>query len=132
MDSLNDALVSCVKACGGSKQVACALWPEKSPEAAQRLLLDCLNDDRPAHLSPDHVMLVLRLARAKGCHAGFYYMADALGYAHPTPIEPRDELADLQRQFIASQKAMGAMLQRMEQLQPVAQAAPGYPNLRAA
>lgn len=132
MDSLNDALVSCVKACGGSKQVACALWPEKSPEAAQRLLLDCLNDDRAAHLTPDQVLLVLRLARAKGCHAGFYYMADSLGYTQPAPIEPRDELADLQRQFIASQKAMGAMLQRMEQLQPVANAAPGYPNLRAA
>lgn len=129
MESLNEALVACVKACGGSKQVAPMLWPEKPTEAAQRLLLDCLNDDRAAHLSPDHVMLVLKLARAKGCHAGFYYMADTLGYSQPAPIEPRDELADLQRQFIASQKAMGAMLQRMEQLQPQATA---FPNLRAA
>lgn len=131
MDSLNDALVTCVKACGGSKQVASALWPEKSPEAAQRILLDCLNDDRPAHLSPDHVMLVLRLARAKGCHAGFYFMADSLGYAQPEPIERADEVAELQRQFIASQKAMTAMLQRMEQLQPVAHQT-GHANLRAA
>lgn len=74
-------------------------------------------------------MMVLRLARAKGCHAGFYFMADSLGYTQPAPIEPRDELADLQRQFIASQKAMGAMLQRMEQLQP--QTTP-FPNLRDA
>ena len=131
MDSLTEALVTCVKACGGSKQVACVLWPEKAPDAAKRLLLDCLNDDRPAHLSPDHVMLVLKLARAKGCHAGFYYMADALGYSQPTPIDPRDEVAELQRQFVAATQSMAAMVQRMEQLQPAVQVT-GFPNLRAA
>lgn len=131
MDSLTEALVTCVKACGGSKQVACVLWPEKAPDAAKRLLLDCLNDDRPAHLSPDHVMLVLKLARAKGCHAGFYYMADALGYSQPTPIDPRDEVAELQRQFVAATQTMAAMVQRMEQLQPSVQVT-GFPNLRAA
>lgn len=131
MDSLTEALVACVKACGGSKQVACVLWPEKAPDAAQRLLLDCLNDDRAAHLSPDHVMLVLKLARAKGCHAGFYYMADVLGYSQPTPIDPRDEVAELQRQFVAATQSMAAMVQRMEQLQPSVQVT-GFPNLRAA
>lgn len=131
MDSLTEALVACVKACGGSKLVACVLWPEKAPDAAQRLLLDCLNDDRAAHLSPDHVMLVLKLARAKGCHAGFYYMADVLGYSQPTPIDPRDEVAELQRQFVAATQSMAAMVQRMEQLQPAVQVT-GFPNLRAA
>ena len=131
MDSLTEALVACVKACGGSKQVACVLWPEKAPDAAQRLLLDCLNDDRAAHLSPDHVMLVLKLARAKGCHAGFYYMADVLGYSQPTPIDPRDEVAELQRQFVAATQSMAAMVQRMEQLQPAVQVT-GFPTLRAA
>lgn len=131
MDSVNEALVTCVKACGGSKQVACLLWPEKAPDSAQRLLLDCLNDDRAAHLSPDHVMLVLKLARAKGCHAGFYFMAETLGYTQPTPIEPRDEVAELQRQFVAATQAMAAMVQRMERLQPAVQVT-GFPNLRAA
>ena len=62
------ALVEAVKALGGSKAVAGKLWPEKPVEAAQRLLLDCLNDDRPAHLSPDHVLLILRMARQAGHH----------------------------------------------------------------
>ena len=44
--SLTLALVEAVKALGGSKVVGCKLWPEKAPDAAQRLLLDCLNDDR--------------------------------------------------------------------------------------
>lgn len=118
-ESLNSALVECIKACGGSKQVGPLLWPEKSPDAAQRLLLDCLNEDRPAHLTPDHVMLVLRLARSKGCHAGFEYMAEQLGYAQPQPIEPRDEVAELQRQFVAATQAMSALAARMERLQPM-------------
>lgn len=118
MNSLNDALVGCVKALGGSKQVGPKLWPEKTPEAAQRLLLDCLNEDRPAHLSPDQVLLVLALARAKGHHEGFGFMADHLGYAAPVPIEPRDEVAELQRQFIAATQAMTELASRMERLTP--------------
>ena len=70
MDSINDALIDAVKALGGSKQVGPLLWAEKTPEAAQRLLLACLNEDRPEHLTPDHFALVLKLAKAKGCHAG--------------------------------------------------------------
>jgi hypothetical protein len=93
MENLNAALVQCVVACGGSKQVAPMLWPEKTPDSAQRLLLDCLNDDRPAHLTPDHVLLILRLARGKGFHGGINYLAESLGYSHPAPIEPKDEIA---------------------------------------
>ena len=118
MDSLNSALVECVKVLGGSKQVGPLLWPEKAPEAAQRLLLDCLNEDRPAHLLPDQVLLVLSLARQKGYHAAFGYMADRLGYAAPVPVEPRDEVAELQRQFIAATQTMTALALRMERLTP--------------
>jgi len=130
VDSLNEALVECVKACGGSKQVAGSLWPEKSPEAAQRMLLDCLNDDRAAHLSPDHVVMVLQMARNKGCHVGINYLAERLGYSQPNPIEPSDEAADLQRKFIAATAGMAAMLARMEKLQ--SDMRPSTPTLRAA
>ena len=88
MDSINDALIACVKALGGSKQVGPMLWPEKPPEAAQRLLLDCLNEDRPAHLSPDHVVLILRKARQAGHHDALGYLLADLGYAPTTPVEP--------------------------------------------
>jgi hypothetical protein len=115
---MNSALVECVKALGGSKQVGALLWPEKAPDAAQRLLLDLLNEDRPAHLLPDQVLLVLYLSRQKGYHAGFGYMADRLGYAAPVPIEPRDEVAELQRQFIAATQAMSELALRMERPTP--------------
>ena len=130
MDNFTAALVECVKALGGSKQVGPQLWPEKTPDAAQRLLLDCMNDDRPAHLTPDQVMLVLRLARAKGCHTGFAFMASELGYAPPVPIDPRDEVAELQRKFIAATASMAELAERLQQLSPSSQSL--RPSLKVA
>lgn len=135
MESLNEALIELVKALGGSKQVGPRLWPDAAPDAAQRRLLDCLNDDRPHHLTPSQLMLLLRLARAHGLHQCVEYMLHELGYAPPVPVEPRDELAELQRQFLEATRQMQAMATRMEQLQrpvgviatPTARA-----NLRAA
>lgn len=115
-ESMNDALIECIKACGGSKQVGPVLWPEKTPDQAQRLLLDCLNEDRPNKLAPDQVLHVMRLARAKGCHAGMQYMADALGYSMPAPVEPRDEAAELQRQFIERSAELMKMAERIQRL----------------
>ena len=115
-ESLNDALISCVKACGGSKQVAPLLWPEKAPDAAQRCLLDCLNDDRPNRLTPDQVLLVLRLARKHGYHGGVAFILAELGYAPTAPIEPHDKAAELQRQFIEATRTMQSMVDRMAKL----------------
>lgn len=97
-ECLNDALIDCVRAAGGSKQVGPFLWPEKTPESAQRMLLDALNDERPAKLSPEQVLLVLKLARAKGHHNGVAYILEDLGYAPTTPVDPKDEDAELARQ----------------------------------
>ena len=114
--SFNDALVAAVKALGGSKVVGALLWPEKAPDAAQRLLLDCMNDDRPAHLTPDHVRLILRLARQRGHHDAVAWLLADLGYAPPQPVEPRDEVAELQRQFIEASRAMQQLAGRVERL----------------
>lgn len=91
-DSINDALVDCVKACGGSKNVGHEIWPAKGVEGAQRHLLACLNPDRNEKLSPDEVLLIARLARDKDCHVYIEYLAQALSYAQPEPVEPEDEL----------------------------------------
>lgn len=65
-----------------------------------------------------------RWARKKGNHSAFEFMAQDLGYTKPTPIEPKDEMAELQRQFIAAvekqvqaSETAKAMLDRLEQLQ---------------
>lgn len=116
LDSLTEALVQCVVACGGSKQVAPRLWPDKTPDAAQRLLLDCLNDDRPQHLTPDQVVLLLRLARDRGVHTGMRYLAQRLSYAEPAPTDPQDEVGQLQREYIEAARGMARLAERIERL----------------
>jgi hypothetical protein len=114
MDSLNEALIASVKAAGGSKQVGPKLWPEKTPDAAQRLLLDCLNEERPAKLSPEQVLLVMRLSRAAGFHGALDFILSDLGYAPTQPVEPRDEAAELMRQYIESVAEQKRTAERME------------------
>lgn len=115
-EDLNGALLDCISACGGSKTVAAALWPEKTPDAAQRQLLACMNDTRPEKLSPDQVLFVLRLARRAGHHGGMEYICAELGYATPTPTDPRDEVADLMRCFNESVARQAAIAERIEKV----------------
>jgi hypothetical protein len=63
INSINSMLIECVKAAGGSKRVGPLLWPEKPVLDAQKLLLACLNEDRPEKLSPDQAFLIERLQR---------------------------------------------------------------------
>lgn len=114
--SINDVLVECVKAAGGSKVVGAKLWPEKLVDHAQRALLDALNDDRPHHLRPEQVLLVAELARANGCHLFMQHCAGRLHYQAPVPREPRDEMAELQRAFVQSVAAQQQMLVQMQAL----------------
>jgi len=124
-DGINEALVGAVKALGGSKAVGAQLWPDLAPDQAQRKLLDCLNPERPAHLTPEQTVLVLRLARRKGYHAAVGWLLDELGYAPTTPVEPVDQVAELQRQFIEAAGVLAQLGERINALQqPAASAAP--------
>jgi hypothetical protein len=129
-ETLNECLIECVKAAGGSKKVGPKVWPEKTVESAQRHLLNCLNEDKAERLNPDHVLFIARLAREKGCHAYVNYIAASLSYSQPIPVEPQDEAAEFQRQFIeAAEKVseatarMGAMAERIQSLSQVRPAA---------
>lgn len=115
-ESLTDALRAIVAAAGGTKTVAAQLWPEKSPDAAQRTLLDALNEARPEKLSPEQVLWLLALGRRVGCHAGMNYLAREAGYADPSPIEPDDERARLQREYVEAVKGMARLADRLERL----------------
>lgn len=112
-ESLSDALQDCIRALGGAKVVGRAMRPEKSIDDARKWLLDALNPDRPEKLAPDQVLWILREARKVGCHAAITYIARECGYADPQPIEPEDERAALQRQFVEQSKAMQQLAARM-------------------
>lgn len=97
------ALKYVVQSLGKPKDVGPLIFPHKEdPFAAGRLLSDCINPNRDSKLDIEQVILLLRLAREKGCHLGIEYLCTAAGYTKPTPVEPNDERAALQRQFIQS------------------------------
>ena len=113
-ESLGDALDAVVKALGGAKSVGGRLWPEKTPASAHTLMLACLNEARAEKFSPEQVLWLLAEGRKAGCHVAMNYLARETGYADPTPIEPDDEKARLQREFIEAQKSMQTLAARME------------------
>jgi hypothetical protein len=113
-ETWTDALREVIAACGGAKQVAAKLWPEKTPDAAHRLLLDCLNETRPERLDPDRLRMILKMGRDISCHAAMNWLARDVGYEDPRPVEPADEVASLMRDFITAQKALQGIAERIE------------------
>jgi hypothetical protein len=97
-----DALRFLVQAGGGAKRIGATLYPEKTPEAAGRCLMDCLNPGRHEKLDPEQLMVLLRLGHEAGCHVGVNYLCGHTGYSQPSPLDPQDEKAELQKRFIAS------------------------------
>lgn len=113
-ETFQDALKDCVRALGGAKIVGHAMRPEKTIDDARKWLLNSLDDARAEKLSPDQVIWIMREARKAGCHAGAAYVMRECGYAEPQPLEPEDERAALQREFVQQSKALHALMTRME------------------
>lgn len=114
VDDLNDALRATINALGGMKAIGVELKPEKTAVDAGRWLADCLNSDKRDRLAPDQVAYIRRKARAAGVHIlAAFEMQDA-GYQAPIPVEPEDERAALQREFIEMGKKMEALFTQMQ------------------
>lgn len=116
LDSINDALIECVRALGGTKKVGPILWPEKSVDAAARQLADCLNPERPAHLTPEQMTLLFMMARKANYHGAKRWFDEATGYVPGEPMEPEDERAKLMRAFNESVALQAQIAARMERL----------------
>lgn len=111
-----DAAKAAVSRLGGAKTVGSILWPEKSPEAASRSLLDALNPTRPERLNPAQVLLLMRLAREANFHGlAAYYMREA-GYAPPVPLNPLSEAEVLSQRMGSMMSEMKLMADRMERM----------------
>lgn len=116
-ETLNDALREVVQAAGGAKKVGGAMFPEKTADDAASRVHDCLNADRREVFSPEQVLWLLRLGRQVGCHAALAFLNREAGYSEPQPIEPEDEVARLQREFVEASKALMGMAAKIESIQ---------------
>lgn len=91
-ESAEDALKAAVQALGGMKVVGQMIWPDKAPDAAARLLNDCLNPARSEKLEISQVMFLLQKSGRDGFHTAFEWIAQEVGYS----IKPivREEQVD--------------------------------------
>ena len=121
-EDFDSALSACVQALGGAKRVGVLLRPEyeDDPDKAARWLLACLNPGRDEKLTWQQTFMVMRKAKDAGVHVAMGYITQALGYADPQPIEPEDERARLQREYIEAVKRMDTIQSRMNGLQVAA------------
>lgn len=108
-EDINAALQGLVAALGGAKSIGARLYPDLSPDAAARRLLDSINPDRAQQLSQTQFLTLLKWGREAGHHGVMEYMAEEAGYTKPLPRSPEEERADLQRQVIE----MGARLEQI-------------------
>lgn len=117
-EDINDALREAVRQLGGHKKVGPALWPELPVEQAGNRLRDCLSPERREKLSPEQVVLILRMAGAAGFHGAMGFVALSAGYEAPRAVSVDDQEAELQRTFVdavARLEGIQRQLQRVQQ-----------------
>jgi hypothetical protein len=119
-ETYEDAIRDCVTALGGNKVVGSTLWPAMPADEAGRKLAHCLNPDKREKLDLGELRLIRRAARKAGVHILAHYEARDAGYTEPQPLNPEDEAAQLQREFIAAVKGLEALQGRMARLGGVA------------
>ena len=116
-DDIYSALHTAIEALGGYKQVAGWLFINKPVNTAYAHLKNCMRDDKPEKLNPHELILIMQKARDAGVHDVMNYIAAATNYKRPGTLEPHDELAELQRQFISTAKDIEKLGQRIERAQ---------------
>lgn len=116
-EDIYDAVRSTVQRLGGPKKVGCLLWPDQPPEKAGQRMLDCLNRDRREVLNPEQLLFLAKEGRKSDCHTILAYLCEEAGYRPPEPIEPVDEMAQLQRDHIEAVKLLKVLAEKFERAQ---------------
>lgn len=116
VETIYDALKAVVAALGGPKTVGARLWPAKSVDDARKLLLDCLNADRPEKLDPEQVVLLFRLAREADFHVAKHWLDTETGYLPSQPADPHDEQARLVTVIADAAQTMNRAMQTLDKL----------------
>lgn len=116
-ESITDALREVIQAAGGAKVVGSKMFPDMTVDYAAGRIRDCLNNDRRERFTPEQVLMLLRLGHQVGCHAAMAFMAREAGYSDPQPVEPEDEVARLQREYVEATKALLQMANKIDAMQ---------------
>jgi hypothetical protein len=98
------------------------LWPSLPVDQAGRKVSHCINTEHAQQFHPHEVLFLLIEGRRVGVHSVMAHIAREAGYDEPRPVEPEDEAAELQRQFMQSVEVQRQLIARLERIQPVSRA----------
>lgn len=113
-DTAEEATKHAIHASGKSiKQVACALWPDKSPAAAQTALANALNEARSERLTFDQHIFI---ANYCGQFDVLRYAAHNCDHSQPIPQSPQEKAAQIQAALFAQLPSLRGMLEQLEAL----------------
>lgn len=118
VEDLQTALMDVVRAVGGPKKTGALMRPELPADESGKWVTDCLNKAKREKLSLEQILFLLKMGRQHGCHTAINFIAAETGYSNPSPVDPEDESAALQRMFMESVKAQEQIVKRLEKLQP--------------
>lgn len=102
------------------KQVAGALWPDKSPASAHTALMNALNDNRSERLTFDQHLFV---ANYCGSYDVLRYAAHQCDHSQPVPQAPAEKASQLQALLFQQAAGMEDLLRQIKALQPKLEAA---------
>lgn len=114
-ESPEDALRAAIQALGGAKKVGCEIWPDKTPDNAARVLLDCVNVSRPEKLELSQMIHIFSMAKEIGHHQPFQWFANQIGY-DARPITKAEEVDRLTTVVEQSSKTLANALATLERI----------------
>ena len=115
-EDIFDAIKTDIQRLGGNKKVGSMLWPKLSPEKAGEKLASCLNRARQEKLDPEEILFIKREAVRVGSLAILTYEAEFVSIHAPVIIEPEDEKAKLQKDYIAAAETIARIANRIQKL----------------
>lgn len=116
IEDIYEAARTVAMALGGTKKTGTMLRPDLPADKAGEWLANCLNRTRPEKLDPEQLLFLSREGRRVGCHAIASFLLSDGGYAPPQPIEPEDERAAIEREFIQAVDRLERLVKRRDQL----------------
>lgn len=111
-----DALRATVQALGGYKVVGAKVFPDKTPDAAGRMMSDCCNSARQERLKPSQLLLIMRVGREAGVHILAEHFMGEAGYRRPEPVVPADEAASIMQRMDELLGTASQLAGRLERL----------------
>jgi hypothetical protein len=98
------------------KEVAKALWPDKTVDAGRTALLNALNENRSERLTAGQHIFI---AKHCGRFDWLYFVCHQLSHTRPIAVTPAEQVAELQQLLFRKAAELKPVLEQIEKLRVI-------------